>query len=358
MESDISVDDFLHVVDTYVPIDVRSPIEFQEGALLGAKNIPLFTNSERSEIGTIYKRNSSEAAKWRAMEIVSTKLPSILAAIKEVQNDGKTPLIYCWRGGMRSKAVTTFAAMAGIAVKRLEGGYRAYREMIVANIPALIPEKAIILYGMTGTGKTAILRSLKQRGFPVLDLEAYANHKGSLFGAIDGHLPNNQKKFDALLFHDLLRLRHSPYFIMEGESKRIGRAIQPEQMLSRRKNAAYIIVTGSLETRVERIYEEYVVGNEDNDQFIENMEYVLTILKKRIKQKDTFDVLCKYWQEKKYKSLIQLLITEYYDPRYKNAFTSSFYEGIEVNSDNIEQATEAIAAYLTSIGVSRIVSPV
>jgi tRNA 2-selenouridine synthase len=36
--------------------------------------------------------------------------------------------------------------------------------------------------GLTGSGKTYILRQLKQRGAQVLDLEGIANHRGSLLG--------------------------------------------------------------------------------------------------------------------------------------------------------------------------------
>ncbi len=97
------------------------------------------------------------------MEIVSPKLPEILGSIKQIINENKQPVIYCWRGGMRSRSVATFLEFAGIESVRLDGGYRAYRQYILEQIPQLIPGQAIVLHGMTGSGKTEILIELAEK---------------------------------------------------------------------------------------------------------------------------------------------------------------------------------------------------
>src|SRR3954463_12068251 len=150
---DITVEE-LQTIKNPIIIDIRAPIEFKDGAIPGAINIPLFTDEEREVVGTIYKQEGQAAAKWRAMEFVSPKIPSLLQQIKEAKSHGEGLVVHCWRGGMRSKAVITFLEFAGIYAMRLEGGYKAYRQYILKQIPTMFPEKAIVLHGLTGVGKT------------------------------------------------------------------------------------------------------------------------------------------------------------------------------------------------------------
>ena len=148
---DITVEQLLSSSE-YIPVDVRSPIEFEEANIPGALNIPLFSDEERAEIGIIYKNEGKEAAKWRAMEMVAPKLPNLLNQIKGLKRTGKEPVVHCWRGGDRSKSVATFLELSGIPATRLSGGYRSFREYILEKIPQLLPEKAVVLHGLTGTG--------------------------------------------------------------------------------------------------------------------------------------------------------------------------------------------------------------
>ncbi|WP_102273066.1 tRNA 2-selenouridine(34) synthase MnmH [Cytobacillus massiliigabonensis] len=312
---EITVDQFIQL-NNAVAVDVRSPGEFKEFHIPGAVNIPIFTDEERAMIGTIYKQEGADIAKWKAMELVSPKIPSILMEIKEIHEKGSEPVIYCWRGGMRSKAVATFIAFAGISVPRLIGGYRAYRQYILEKIPAMLPDKAVTLHGMTGVGKTDVLKGLHAKGLPVIDLEGLAGHRGSIFGTFGLFPGNNQKTFDSLLYKSLSEIVNSPFFIIEAESKRIGKVVLPDELLRKKQLGANIHLQASMTSRVERIYNDYCLPYLDNEWFHEKVIERLSYIKKRMKSHEIIACLDKAASQRAYKNVIQILLEDYYDPRY------------------------------------------
>jgi tRNA 2-selenouridine synthase len=346
---DISVDEFLKK-ENVIPVDVRSPGEFAEGSIHGAINIPLFGDAQREEIGTIYKQVSPEKARWRAMEFVSPAIPALLTQIKELNKDGRVPVLFCWRGGMRSKAIATFADFAGVHAYRIEGGYRAYREAILEQIPSLIPDHTVVFHGMTGVGKTDILLNLKEKGYPVLDLEGLAGHKGSIFGAIGPKdMSKNQKTFDSLLFARLSELKGSPFIIVEAESKRIGKVSQPEELLIKKVGGFHFYLEASLETRVERIYNEYVEPFYQEDWYYHQVNEKFSVIQKRIKNPEINRTVTEALEKGDYRSFIRFLLEEYYDPRYHHKQLE--YEGdfIHINTDNEEEAVATIVAKIDEV---------
>lgn len=345
---DITVDEFVSSKE-YVPVDVRSPIEHAEAAIPGSVNIPLFSNEERHEIGILYKKSGDQAAKWRAMEIVSPKIPALLHEIKKLEAIGAKPVIHCWRGGSRSKAVASFLEFSGTPSIRLEGGYRAYREYILDQIPALLPGKAVVLHGLTGTGKTDILKILQEKGFPVVDLEQMANHRGSLFGTIgigDGH---NQKTFDALLFKRLLEIKGSEYFMVEAESKRIGRAVQPDFMMDLKKTGTHFLIQCSLENRVDRIYGEYVQPYKEEQWFQQQVIEKVKKIEKRLKNPELIQAIEEATQNKNYHVVISILLEHYYDPRYNHTIKDYIGDFIHVNGDSSAKAAAEIQSHLAKL---------
>ena len=239
-------------------IDLRSPCEFIESSIPGAVNVPIFSNEERVEVGTIYRQSGEKAARWKAMELVSPKIPAILTSIKQFSDLGLKPVIYCWRGGMRSKSTSFFANLAGLNIYRLVDGYRGYRKYILEKSSTLLPNTSFVLHGKTGVGKTEILQYLKSQELPVLDLEKAANHKGSIFGSFGMGLPNSQKMFDSYLYQQILAIQGSGYCILEAESSRIGKVSIPLNVLDSIKNGVHILIKRSISDRVDRIYQEYV----------------------------------------------------------------------------------------------------
>ncbi|MEH7346302.1 tRNA 2-selenouridine(34) synthase MnmH [Bacillus sp. JJ1532] len=342
---EISVEQLLVLKDA-VPVDVRSPGEYEEFKIPGAINVPLFTNEERAMIGTIYKREGSDTAKWQAMEVVSPKLPSILGQIKALLDEGKKPVVYCWRGGMRSKSVATFLSFAGISIPRLVGGYRAYRQYILEEIPGLIPPRAVTIHGMTGVGKTEVLKKLKEKGMPVIDLEAAACHRGSIFGSFGLFEGHNQKTFDSLLFQTLREIKDSPFFLVEAESKRVGKVVQPNELLDKKHQGLNINLQASLSSRIERIYREYVKPYQHEQWFHDKVMERLTYIYKRIKNSDIIAALNEAARIQNYKLVIQILLEDYYDSRY--AHKQLDYEGEfhHIKADDTDLAVEEIVKIL------------
>lgn len=321
-----------------VLIDVRSPSEYKDSTIPGSRNIPLFNDEERAEIGTIYKQISVEAAKERGLEIVSVKLPSFIKSFQELNGD---KVVFCWRGGMRSKTSATLIDLMGIKTYRLLGGYNGYRKRIVESLKDIqIPLQAYILNGWTGTGKTAILRNLHSKGYPVLDIEGMANHRGSIFGQV-GLEPNNQKMFDSLLIQELSRLKNSPYILFEAESKRVGKVVLPEPLISKKEKGIQIFIDIPIEERVQHILEDYL-PHEHKDEYIEAFQKIKNRIHTPIAKQIEEDL-----QSSSFGSAIQLLLEYYYDPRYQHM--SSLYTKskiINIKAKSVSEAAKVVEEIL------------
>jgi tRNA 2-selenouridine synthase len=344
---EITVDELFSIKDPII-IDIRSPIEFKDGAIPGAINIPIFSDEERQEIGTIYKQQGQAAAKWRAMELVSPKIPELLRTIKSYHTSGEL-VVHCWRGGMRSKAVITFLEFSGIYAWRLIGGYKAYRHYILEQLPTMLPNKAIVLHGLTGVGKTEVLKQLKKKGYPILDLEEMAGHRGSIFGTIGLSEGHNQKTFDSLLFKGLQEIQGSEYFLVEAESKRIGKAVQSEELMNSKFKGTNIYIHTPLEQRVTHLVSEYVIPYEREPWYYEKISLGIEKVLKRVKDAEIKKILIEALKERNYRVMIQVLLESYYDPRYDHARQEYEEEFFDIFADNPIDAAQKIAAKLEEL---------
>jgi len=336
MFHDIAIEDMMVLKEKgdMVLIDVRSPSEYNNSTIPGSMNIPLFDDEERAEIGTLYKQVSPEAAQERGLEIVSAKLPNFIKTFKQIDGE-KT--VFCWRGGMRSKTSATVLDLMNVKVNRLLGGVRAYRKWVVDKIERMdLPQKAFILNGNTGTGKTLILRKLLKEGYPVIDLEQMANHRGSIFGQI-GLQPHNQKTFDSLLIERLEQLKDSSYLLLEGESKRIGRAVLPDAFCDFKEQGVQIFIEMPIEERVQHILDDYQpweYKSECIEAFGKIKSRIHTPISAQIEE-------C--LQSEEFSLAVKLLLEYYYDPRYK--FTADQYpesQKVKLHVQNVDEAVEKI----------------
>lgn len=336
---DITVEQFLALLaeGDVTPVDVRSPGEFEEGTVPGSVNVPLFDNEERAEIGTIYKQQSPEAATDRGLEIVSAKLPSF---IRELQQLPGRKVMFCWRGGMRSRTSATLYSLVSGKVYRLQGGIRAYRKWVVETLQTYeLKSSLIVLNGYTGTGKTKLLRSLHRKGYPVLDLEAFAGHRGSIFGGI-GMKPHNQRQFDALLAQELLRLRNSPYMLIEGESRRIGKTVLPDFLLEAKTRAPQLFLELPLEVRVRNILEDY-----DPVHHKAACLEAYRRIERRIHTPVAKEIRAAM-EEDRFEEAVRLLLEYYYDPRYEHSISQYAPERTVIRVSTMEAAEAKLEAYL------------
>ncbi|MDY0235185.1 MAG: tRNA 2-selenouridine(34) synthase MnmH [Gudongella sp.] len=295
----------------YIVIDVRTPNEFKNETIPGAINIPIFSNEERAQIGIEYVNNSTDEAKLIGIEAISKNLPDIFKQILELKSIYPYLIFFCSRGGFRSSSIVALLDSLKLSALKLQGGYKAYRAYINSNLEKISKDVAlIVLYGNTGTGKTQILKALKEKGAETLDLEACANHRGSTLGSVGLGNPNSQKMFESLLF-DAISNRKSDLIFTEGESKRIGKSVIPEYLFEKIINGKHIEVTAPMENRVKNIRLDYLY--ESDKDLIEALNH----LRKRLGN-STIDEYINSVKSGHYNPVIENLMLNYYDPMYEH----------------------------------------
>lgn len=246
---------FLELAGSIPVIDVRSPSEFRAGHIPGAHNIPLFNDAERVDVGTLYKNEGSLKAIIEGIRLSGPSMHSKLVAALEVAGAGKRLLVHCWRGGMRSEAMSWLFSLGGIETHILQGGYKTYRHHVLEVLKA--KREMIILGGLTGSGKTHILKYIEQKGHQVIDLEGLANHKGSAFGSLGQPEQPSSEHFSNLLFERLCLTDPKQPVWLEDESRNIGMVFMPEEFYLNMQNNPAIILMMDIRTRLPRLLEEY-----------------------------------------------------------------------------------------------------
>jgi tRNA 2-selenouridine synthase len=259
----ISLSEFLSLRKILPVVDVRSPLEFESGHIQNAINIPLLNNEERITVGTDYKQKGQAEAIKTGFRLVGPRLEEIIIQAQKISN-GKELLVHCWRGGMRSNNFCQFVAMAGVKSQALAGGYKAYRQFGLEQFKK--PFKFILLTGFTGSGKSEILRELKNQGEQILDLENLANHKGSAFGGLLMPQQPTTEQFQNDLFEEILKLDTTKTIWVEDESIAIGKIFLPTDFWNTMSQSPLIKMEVAKETRVQRLVNEY--GPADPEEFL------------------------------------------------------------------------------------------
>lgn len=313
--------------ETYSEIvDVRSPGEFAEDHVPEAVNLPVLDDTERAEVGTLYKQCPFTARKIGAA-LVARNISQHLTGHLASKDKDYHPLVYCWRGGQRSNSMATVLTQIGWQVTILQGGYKTYRAHVRAQLQQ-ISEKFTyqVLCGLTGTGKTLILQRLAHQGVQVLDLEGLANHRGSLLGE-QWHPQPSQKYFESLLLQKLQSfIPYKPVWV-EAESNKIGCLYLPKFLWQKMIQASCIEMQMPLAGRIQLLLQEYshLIAHPD-------------VLKAKLQQ-----LKSRYGKEKlnkwnhlidtnQWETLVRDLLQYHYDPAYTQALQRYYFKKDQVFS--------------------------
>jgi tRNA 2-selenouridine synthase len=239
-------------------IDVRSPLEFAEDHIVGAINCPVLSDLERQKVGTIYKKESSFKAKIIGSSLTAKNIAFHIENNFMEKKGSWQPLIYCWRGGQRSKAFSIVLSEVGWRTNQLKGGYKEYRNQVINFLDNIGPKlKITLISGKTGSAKTKILKSIENEGGQILDLEGLANHKGSLLGKIPDLIQPSQKFFESLIFNKIQKLNLKDKIYIEAESSKIGNIHIPKSIWKKMINSPRIEISANVELRAKFLVSDY-----------------------------------------------------------------------------------------------------
>ena len=296
-------------------IDVRSEAEFAEDHVPGAINCPVLDNGERARVGTIYKQRSPFEARKIGAALASANIARHMKERFLERPREWRPLVYCWRGGERSAAFAHVLSRVGWEVGRLEGGYRNYRRAVIADLERLPdPLKLRVICGMTGTGKSRLLRALHDAGAQVLDLEALSAHRGSVLGDLPGEPQPSQKMFESRVWKALGGYSSSRPVYVEAESRRIGSLRVPKALVDRMWAAECVVLESPIATRVELLKQEYAHFFARVDELNTKLDCLAPLHGHAVIDRWKALALAADWD-----GLVAELLERHYDPAYTRA---------------------------------------
>jgi tRNA 2-selenouridine synthase len=301
-------------------LDARTPSEFAEDHIPGAWSAPVLSDAERAEVGTLYKQASPFDAKKLGGALVARNVAAHVEKHFRDKPKDWTPLVYCWRGGKRSGAMAHILREIGWNAVTLEGGYRAYRRWVVAQLDTLPGRHAyVVVHGPTGSGKSRLLGALSAAGAQVLDLEALAAHRGSVLGGLPDRPQPSQKMFESLLLRELMRLDATRPVFVEGESKKIGQLQVPDGLLARMRASRCIALEADVETRVSLLLDEYRHFTADRAALDAQLDCLVGLHgREKIAEWKALAAGGR-WRE-----FVARLLVEHYDPAYRKSSTRNF----------------------------------
>ena len=301
-------------------IDARSESEYAEDRLPGAVNWPSLNDEERARVGTIYKQVSTFEARKLGAGLVAANIARHIA--REVQDKPREwkPLVYCWRGGKRSGVLADLLDQIGFRVTLVQGGYKAFRGAVLAELPVLVERLQFrVVCGLTGSGKTRLLQALAARGAQVLDLEALAQHRGSVLGLKPGEVQPTQKQFDMRIWERLRGFDAGRPVFVESESKKVGNVSVPEVLITAMRASPCLLLELPLEERVELLLEDYDWFVSDPAFFCERLEALAELRGAAV---------VRSWQAQvmrgEVRDVFRELLERHYDPGYAASIRRNF----------------------------------
>jgi len=332
-------------------VDARSESEFAEDHLPCALNWPTLNDAERQFIGTTYKQVNAFEAKKRGAALAARNIAAHIERDVIDKPRDWSPLLYCWRGGKRSGSLALVLDQIGFRVNLVEGGYKAFRAAMLHDVEARAGALRFqVVCGTTGSGKTRLLHALQRAGAQVLDLEALAQHRSSVLGAIPGVPQPSQKRFDSLVWDALRRFDTTRAVFVESESKKVGNVAVPERLMERIRQSPCINLQLPMAERVQLLLEDYAYFVANPAHFCNRLEVLTAQRGKAVVQA---------WKESvgrgNLAAVVEDLLTTHYDPVYVQSMQrnfSQFAQALDIAPEGRSaSAMDAAAAQLKGLAV-------
>ncbi|MGB3068813.1 MAG: tRNA 2-selenouridine(34) synthase MnmH [Ottowia sp.] len=324
-------------------IDARSEGEFELDRLPGAINWPSLRNEERARVGTLYKQVNPFEARKLGAALVSRNIANHIEREAMDKPKGWRPLVYCWRGGQRSGALSLVLGQIGFRVHLIEGGYKAFRAAMLADLPACAERlRYQVICGPTGSGKTRLLHALSEAGAQVLDLEGLASHRASVLGLIPGKPQPTQKRFEMLLWETLCRFDPSRPVYVEAESKKVGNVALPDALIQPMRTSPCLRVDLPEDERVALLLEDYPFFVSDPAFFCQRLDTLMTLRGRAV-----IDAWKTQVATGQTEAVVRELLEKHYDPGYATSTQRNFQqfgEALTVSLPDRSAATLAHAA--------------
>jgi tRNA 2-selenouridine synthase len=323
-------------------IDARSESEFAEDRLPGALNWPSLSDTERHEVGTLYKQVSPFEARKRGASLVAANIARHIERGVMDKPRSWRPLAYCWRGGQRSGSLALVLGQIGFRVHVLEGGYKAFRTAVLAALPELAARLDYrVICGPTGAGKTRLLHALAGAGAQVLDLEALASHRSSVLGIIPGQPQPSQKHFDTRVWQALRGFDTGRPVYVESESRKVGNVAVPEALIAAMRASPCLRLELPLAQRVALLMEDYDFFVQDRDLFCQRLEALTQLRGKEVVH--AWQALVRAGQVEQ---VVYELLARHYDPGYAASIARNFSQFQQASPVAPRDRSEAAMAEL------------
>jgi len=312
----MSIDSVLPNLSEYaLVIDARSPHEFADDHIPGAVNLPVVNDEEFAQVGIAYKSDTHAAYLIGAQFALRNIAEHIKELISSFSSDSRI-LVYCYRGGRRSRAWAAPLQAIGYETDVLTGGWKTYRQAVLAGLDGLPRNfKFRVVAGPTGSGKTLLLAELKRLGEQVLDLEGVAAHRGSVLGAEPGREQPTQKLFDGNIFWMLRQFDPNRLVWIEDESKKIGRLHLPTALYAAMLDAPRVRVSATLDERVALLLGQYRGLVDQPANLVEH----LAALKASVGHIE-IELWSSLIAHGKFDEFVHRLLEHHYDPSYERGY--------------------------------------
>ncbi len=329
-------------------IDARSPREYGEDHLPAAINLPVVDSAQYAVVGTLHKVDRHRAYLRGVADSLRNMADAIDQVIVGLPADARI-LVYCFRGGKRSRLWHDALRTIGFRVDLIPGGWKRYRAVVREQLSVLPGRLRFnVLAGATGTGKTRLLAALDRVGEQVLDLEGLANHRGSLIGALPGVEQPSQKYFDSLLLARLLSFDPARPVWIEAESKKIGAVQLPDGLYDAMHRSRTVFrLDAPMAERVRLWHEDFGHFARDPASLLERLRHLIPLI-----GNEEFGRWQALAEQGHLDALFERLMVAHYDPTYQRSSARN-YQGLDMQQvalPALDPATLAAVAATLAAG--------